>query len=104
METFFTFGFGVLFTLVIVSVIYILKTITKIKNDVESALEEIEDSVNSINQIEDNLNERINIVDSNTKQISEQMNSLISRYTSEMDNVLKLIEELEEEFEQPENK
>ena len=53
METFITFGLGVVITLSIVGVIYSVKTISKIKKETNETLDEIEEYTSSIDEIEE---------------------------------------------------
>lgn len=103
METFITFGLGVLITLSVVGVIYSVKTISKIKKDTEESLDEIEDYTTSISELSDTveaLQKKLEDVDKKHDNVNEGIYRNIEQLDSNQEEIYLRLSEFEDEDEE----
>jgi peptidoglycan hydrolase CwlO-like protein len=103
METFITFGLGVLITLSVVGVIYSVKTISKIKKDTEESLDEIEDYTTSVSELNDkveSLLKKLEDVDKKHDNVNEGIYRNIEQLDSNQEEIYLRLSEFEDEDEE----
>lgn len=103
METFITFGLGVIITLSVVGVIYSVKTISKIKKDTEESLDEIEDYTASVSELNDKveaLQKKLEDVDKKHDNVNEGIYRNIEQLDSNQEEIYLRLSEFEDEDEE----
>ena len=99
METFITFGLGVVITLSIVGVIYSVKTISKIKKETNETLDEIEEYTSSIDEIEERvtkIEKSIELLDKKHDNINEGIYRNIEQLDKNQEEIFLRLEEFED--------
>ena len=99
METFITFGLGVVITLSIVGVIYSVKTISKIKKETNQTLDEIEEYTSSIDEIEERvtkIEKSIESLDKKHDNINEGIYRNIEQLDKNQEEIFLRLEEFED--------
>jgi len=102
METFITFGLGVLITLSVVGIIYSVKAISKIKKDTEESLDEIEDYTTSISELSDkveSLQKKLEDVDKKHDNVNEGIYLNIEQLDKNQEEIYLRLSEFEDEDE-----
>lgn len=102
METFITFGLGVIITLSVVGIIYSVKAISKIKKDTEESLDEIEDYTSSISELSDkieSLEKTLEDIDKKHDNVNEGIYLNIEQLDKNQEEIYLRLSEFEDEDE-----
>tara|TARA_A200000159_G_C7325057_1_gene340573 strand:+ start:1862 stop:2194 length:333 start_codon:yes stop_codon:yes gene_type:complete len=102
METFITFGLGVIITLSVVGIIYSVKAISKIKKDTEESLDEIEDYTSLISELSDkveSLEKTLEDIDKKHDNVNEGIYRNIEQLDKNQEEIYLRLSEFEDEDE-----
>lgn len=102
METFITFGLGVIITLSVVGIIYSVKAISKIKKDTEESLDEIEDYTSSISELSnkiESLEKTLEDIDKKHDNVNEGIYRNIEQLDKNQEEIYLRLSEFEDEDE-----
>tara|TARA_Y100000389_G_C17270182_1_gene417559 strand:- start:433 stop:741 length:309 start_codon:yes stop_codon:yes gene_type:complete len=97
METFYTFGFGILFTLIVACVIYSVIVISKLKKERDDLFDELENLQKEISSIEglveaehlktdEKISQKVNLFNKTLNEIMDAIEIKIRDIENELDN------------------